>query len=95
MVVRGEKNVYPGLMEFAMRSLIRWGKTELDLEHIDLVVLPNNAHGITFYERCGFKKDGIIPLIKVERDNEISWIRSQEPIPEPEYYFLHMSLLNN
>lgn len=94
-VVRGEKNVYPGLMGFALKSLIGWGKTELGLTHIDLVVLPDNEHGIEFYKRCGFERDGIIPLIKVETDNEISWLRCQELEVEPEYYFLHMSLPSN
>lgn len=94
MVVRGEKKIHPGLMGFALRSLIRWGKAELDLAHIDLVVLPYNSHGIAFYERCGFERDGIVPLVKVETGNEISWIRCQESETEPEYYFLHMSLLN-
>lgn len=92
MVVRGEKNLNPGLMGLALKSLICWGKADLDLEYIDLVVLPHNEHGIAFYQRCGFEKDGIVPLIKVEADNEISWIRCQDPAAEPEYYFLHMSL---
>ena len=92
MVVRGEKEINPGLMTLAMKSLIRWGKAELGLEHIDLVVLPHNDHGIEFYQRCGFKQDGVVPLIKVENNNEISWIRCKETVPDPEYYFLHMTL---
>ncbi|MDE6994387.1 MAG: GNAT family N-acetyltransferase [Lachnospiraceae bacterium] len=92
MVVRGEKKLDPGLMGLALKSLIRWGKEYLGLKYIDLVVLPYNKHGIAFYQRCGFAKDGIIPLIKVEADEEISWIRCQEPVAEPEYYFLHMAL---
>lgn len=91
-VVRGEKNACPGLMGFAMKSLIRWGKMELGLEHIDLVVLPENRHGIAFYRRCGFERDGIVPLIKVETGEEISWLRCQESVVNPEHYFLHMSL---
>lgn len=87
-----EKNMNPGLMGLALKSLICWGKADLALEHIDLVVLPHNEHGIAFYQRCGFEKDGIVPLIKVETDDEISWIRCRDPVAEPEYYFLHMSL---
>lgn len=94
MVVRGEKKIHPGLVGFALKSLIRWGKEELGLAHIDLVVLPYNKHGIAFYERCGFERDGIVPLIKVESGNEISWIRSREPAADPEHYFLHMCLPN-
>jgi len=92
MVVRGEKKIDPGMMGYAMAALIRWGKQDLGLKEIYLAVLPYNEHGISFYQRCGFKKAGIIPLIKVEADGEISWIRCEKSSSVPEYYFLRMVL---
>lgn len=92
MVLRGEKVKGEGFMCFAMATLIGWGKQELLLEHFDLVVLPYNEHAISFYHRCGFQEDGIVPLIRVEENNEISWIRCKETGVAPELYFLHMIL---
>lgn len=92
MVLRGEQTNIPGFMRNAMSALIRWGKQELLLEHIDLVVLPDNEHVISFYHRCGFRDDGIVPLIRVEENNEISWVRCKETAAAPEFYFLHMIL---
>jgi len=92
MVVRGEKEINPGMMGHAMAALIRWGKQDLRLKEIYLAVLPYNKHGIMFYQRCGFKEAGIIPLIKVEADGEISWTRCEESSCVPEHYFLRMEL---
>lgn len=92
LVVRGEKGPIPGLMRRAMETLICWGKAELNLMHIDLVVLPYNKHAISFYKSCGFRESGIIPLIKIESNGEISWSRcgETEGPPKTEFYFLHM-----
>lgn len=72
-VLRGEKNVCPRLMEFAMRNLIEWGKAELKLERFCLEVLHDNEHAIDFYKRCGFVPKRIIPLQKFESEDEIKW----------------------
>lgn len=92
MVLRGEQVNTKGFMSCAMAALIGWGKEELLLEHFDLVVLPYNRHAISFYHRCGFHEDGIVPLIKVEENNEIKWMRCKETAAAPEFYFLHMIL---
>lgn len=92
MVLRGERTDILGFMGYVMSALVQWGKQELQLKHIDLVVLPSNEHAISFYRRCGFREEGIVPLIKVEEDDEISWIRCEETVPNPEFYFLHMIL---
>lgn len=92
LVVRGEKEINPGMMGYAMAALIRWGRQNLQLEDIYLAVLPYNEHGILFYQRCGFQKAGIIPLIKVDTDGEISWIRCEKASGLSEYYFLRMVL---
>lgn len=92
LVLRGERVNIPGFMRHGMAALIQWGTQDLLIKHIDLVVLPYNEHAISFYQSCGFQKDGIVPLLKVEDNDEISWIRCKEFVPDPEFYFLHMSL---
>lgn len=92
MVLRGEPVEISGFMRYAMETLVQWGKRELLLEHIDLVVLPYNERAIAFYHHCGFREDGIVPLLKIEENNEISWIRCKEHVPDPEFYFIHMIL---
>ncbi len=92
LVVRGEKNVALGLMEYAVQALARWGKRELGLEHISLDVLWDNAHAISFYERCGFQKGELIPLTKEEAQGEIRWIPHRGVQFNAEKYYLHMTL---
>lgn len=92
-VVRGEKNISPGLMEYAVRSLIYWGQCELGMEHFDLVVLPNNKHAIQFYQRCGFREDGIVPLMNIVSNGENKWIRGSDLSVRYDYYYIHMTLV--
>lgn len=91
-VLRGVKKVDPRLMEYALRALVLWGKTELKLNHIDLKVLWDNHHAIAFYQRCGFQKGELIPLRRVEVNEEIQWHPCQNPDFEVEKYYLHMTL---
>ena len=60
-VVRGEKNLYPGMMTFALRSLLAWGIRDLKLLTIRLRVFSDNGRAIRFYERNGFsiEQEGI------------------------------------
>lgn len=92
LVLRGKKNTAYGLMEHGIRALVRWGKQELGLKHIGLKVLWDNAHAISFYERCGFQKGELIPLTKEETQGEIRWTPHQGAQFEAEKYYLHMIL---
>lgn len=92
LVVRGVKGVVPGLMGYAMEAMTRWGKQELKLEHIAVMVLWDNIKGIEFYNRCGFEKEEMIPLLRVEKENEISWIPCRALQGEAEKYYFHMRL---
>lgn len=92
LVVRGEKGIAYGLMEHAILALVRWGKQELGLKHISLDVLWDNAHAISFYERCGFQRGELIPLTKEERQGEIRWTPHRGAQFEAEKYYLHMKL---
>ena len=92
LVVRGEKNISRGLMGHAIAALVRWGKQELELEHIGLDVLWDNEHAIAFYERCGFHKCERIPLTRKESEGEIRWVPHKGAQFEAEKYCQHMVL---
>lgn len=92
LVVRGEPNISHGLMEYAIKALVHWGKQELELKHIELDVLWDNEHAISFYERCGFQKGDLIPLTKKESKGEVRWIPHRNAQFEAEKYYLHMIL---
>lgn len=77
-VLRGVKDFYPGLMEYAMKSLIFWGVHQLNLEKITLRVFSDNTRAIRFYERCGFQFVQLIQLVKVVLPNEEKWEVSQQ-----------------
>ena len=79
-VLRAVKAVVPGVMHFAMESLLYWGMSDLKLERIILKVLSDNHHAIKFYESLGFSYIGTIPLYKRRLSDETRW----EEIPECE-----------
>ena len=92
LVLRGRKDTAYGLMEYAIRALVNWGRQELELEHIGLDVLWDNAHAISFYERCGFQKGGLIPLTREDAHGEIRWTPHRGVQFDAEKYYLHMKL---
>lgn len=92
LVVKGQKDIPYGFMRCAMDSLTRWGKRELLLKHIAVVVLSDNTRGISYYKRCGFKEEEIIPLKRVEAQGEVTWIPCKNEPDKAEKYYLHMRL---
>ena len=44
----------------AMRVMLRYGFSELNLHRISLTVFDQNPRGIRSYEKCGFKVEGRI-----------------------------------
>lgn len=92
LVVRGEKSIAHGLMGYAMAALIRWGQQELNLKHIELDVLWDNEHAISFYERCGFHRGELIPLKRKETECEVRWVPHKGAQLKAEKYYLHMTL---
>jgi RimJ/RimL family protein N-acetyltransferase len=90
-VLRGEKDVIPGLMKFCMNTMIKWGKQVLMLKEITLKVFSDNIHAVEFYERCGFAKDILIPLVKVILPDEEKWeISPDDGLKKAERYYLKM-----
>jgi perosamine synthetase len=72
-VIRGEKNASKGIMNSAMKALIKWAEDTIWPETIYLRVLQDNHHAIDFYHKLEFKNDCVIPLRRHEKDKEISY----------------------
>lgn len=90
-VLKGVKDGYPRMMEFAMKALIRWGQDVLKIPHFDLEVIWNNSHAIRFYERCGFESDYLIPLEKEQLEDEIRWVACKDQREDAQMYYQHMT----
>jgi RimJ/RimL family protein N-acetyltransferase len=90
-VLRGVKDVIPGLMGFCMNTMIEWGKKVLQLEEITLSVYADYTHAIDFYMRCGFRRDIVLPLVKVILPDEEKWeISTDKDLKNAERYSLKM-----
>jgi RimJ/RimL family protein N-acetyltransferase len=78
-----------------MNSMINWGKNILKLKEITLKVFYDNTHAINFYERCGFTKNILIPLVKVVLPDEEKWeISNDLTMQNAERYYLKMIYSN-
>jgi RimJ/RimL family protein N-acetyltransferase len=92
-VLRGVKDVYPGLMTHALAALILWGLEELRLEKITLKVFSDNKSAIGFYERFGFYYVKSIPLVRIVLPGEEKWEIAEQGVKEPaERYYTEMQL---
>lgn len=92
-ILRGVKEGYPGLMHFAMAALMRWGFQELQVREIRLSVLSDNARAIAFYERLGFVREGLKPLVRTVLPDEERWDPAPEGFSGPaDRYFQYMRL---
>jgi len=70
-VLRGVKSAYPGLMSYAVNTIVRWGINELKLQHISLSVFSDGKAAIQFYERLGFHCTYLQPLYEVNFGDEV------------------------
>jgi RimJ/RimL family protein N-acetyltransferase len=90
-ILRGVKDEFPGIMTFALQSLLWWGKEELRLEHIELTTGPDNHKAQALYKRCGFIEKKRKAIIKVVKEDEVRWDDAPDPdMPDAEAYSLVM-----
>ena len=90
-VLRGVKNVYPGIMGYATYTLIEWGYRNFGFKRVNLSVFSDNEKAIRFYERNGFVKKTQKPLYKIQLDDEIKWEFAPANYTGPiEKYYLYM-----
>ena len=85
-ILRGVKGEAPGIMTFAIRTLLWWGKTVIRLKHIELTTGPDNFKAQALYRRCGFVEKKKKAMIKVVKDDEVRW--DDAPDPDTEAYSL-------
>lgn len=89
-VVRGV-NITPGIMTYALKSLINWTETVLQPKKIKLRVFLDNEKAINLYKRCNFAGGQKIPLIKRITESATFWETLESGIKrKPERYFLVM-----
>ncbi len=61
-VVRGVKNVHPGIMRKAMQALLDWAEEVIGPARISLRVFQDNAPAVGFYRKLGFHDEELIPM---------------------------------
>lgn len=95
-VLRGVKSYLPGLMTYSTKSLIDFALNYFKFSDIYLSVFSDNFQAIRFYKKLNFEEVDRIPLIKIEKDDEIKYeVTSKNPEIEFEKYYLKMKLINN
>lgn len=94
-IVRGEPE-YPGIMEDAVRNMMKWGRDVLGLKGYSLKVLSNNERAIKFYRRLGFCEVGRIPLTYIKGDRGLELVEALDTEDDKaERYYVLMRLSDN
>lgn len=90
-ILRGVKDVIPGIMTFSLRTLLWWGKEIAKIENIELSTSFDNKRAIALYKRVGFVEKGKRALVKVVKPDEVRWDFAENPdMPNAERYCLIM-----
>jgi len=91
-ILRGEKQIEPGLMTQAMQTLLKWTQETLLPKRIFLEVFSDNQHAISFYRRLGFIDENLQPLQRLQDGETINFVPIKaEENQTPDAYFLKMS----
>ena len=78
-ILRGVQGVYPGIMTFAIRTLLQWGIDVLQLRNIELSTGIDNLRAQELYRRCGFELKSRKALVKVVTQDEVRWDPAADP----------------
>lgn len=90
-ILRGVHGAYPGIMTFAVRTLLRWGIDVLKLRNIKLSTGIDNLRAQELYRRCGFVLKSRKALVKVVTQDEVRWDPAADPdIEDAERYAVVM-----
>lgn len=90
-ILRGVKDVAPGIMTFALRTLLWWGKEIAKIETIELSTGFDNDRAVALYKRVGFVEKEKRALVKVIKPDEVRWDFAEDPhMPDAERYCLIM-----
>ena len=88
-IMRGREDRAKGVMTPAIRTLMKWATEHLGIRRFGLRVFSDNDRAIRLYERLGFERDRLIPMI-FEKGDPISKWRECLPGEEPGRHFLVM-----
>lgn len=86
-VVRGRKSV-PGMMTYALKTLIDWTFKNIEINELYLKVFKDNEKAIALYKRCSFVEKKLIPLKKRVDGSTTYWEETTNK--NPERYFMKM-----
>lgn len=90
-ILRGVHGVYPGIMTFAIRTLIWWGINVIMLKNIELSTGIDNSRAQDLYRRCGFELKSKKALVKTVLKDEVRWDPAEDPdMPDAERYAVVM-----
>jgi hypothetical protein len=67
-VIRGIKEVEPGIMALSSKALMQWAVETISPCGFHLSTIESNSHAIDFYKRLGFKIRSKTPLRAFEED---------------------------
>lgn len=81
-VIKGKKDAEKGIMELALKTLLRWANSELDIQKFFLTTQQDNLRAIGLYQKVGFCVIRNIPLKKMQLENEVKWVETEELVPE-------------
>lgn len=71
-VIRGEKDI-PGIMTFAIKTLMDWSRNYLAVQKFYLQVFSDNKRAVALYGRCGFIITREVPLKKIKENDRTIW----------------------
>jgi RimJ/RimL family protein N-acetyltransferase len=92
-VMRGVRDKVPGMMTFALRTMLWWGKNVAKIKHIELSTDLDNMKSQELYRRCGFIDKKRKALVKVVKEDEVRWdVAENQDIENAERYTLQMIL---
>ena len=90
-ILRGVRGVCPGIMTFAIRSLLWWGINVIMLKNIELSTGIDNLRAQNLYRRCGFELKSKKALVKTVLKDEVRWDPAEDPdMPDAERYAVVM-----
>lgn len=92
-IVRG-RDLLPGVMTPALKSLINWAFSVLSVKTLFLKTYLDNKKAIALYKRCGFTEVKKIPLKKVVERSIVRW-EEDLTLKKPKRYNLQMKFVES
>ena len=72
-IVRGEPG-WPGLIESAIRLMMAWGRSALEVATYTLKTTSDNQRALALYARLGFEETQRVALVQVHEKDRTEWL---------------------